>query len=192
MDTICFDKTAFYTYLFILVFLVSLFVYANYWNYTNENMYLQIKNQLINEINKNDKPDISTNIPNIPNIPKDDIQLKFLEKIINPLSGTSTTYPGGSFSSPPYDGYRQFQMLGYINGPNGRYPVMGRYKYSGKTDKFEYYSIDNERGRIKIPFKNTNDNELYDNDSIVIPELGQFTFKKYENTDNNRYDPNVI
>ena len=119
---------------------------------------------------------------------------KFLEKVYNPLSGTSPMNPQGSFSNPRgYDGFKKFQQLGYISGPNGRYPIMGRYKFSGKTDKFEYYSIDNERGRIKIPFKNKNDNELYDGDSIQIPELGgEFTFKKYEDTDGFRYDPNLI
>lgn len=119
---------------------------------------------------------------------------RFLDKIVNPLSGTSPDYPGGSFSTPPYDAFRQYQMLGYLSGPTGQFPVMGRYKYSGKTDKFEYYTINNDRGRIKINFKNKNDEELYDGDTVSVPQITNeaLTFYKYENTDGNRYDPNVI
>lgn len=54
------------------------------------------------------------------------------------------------------------------------------------------YVINNDRSRIKIPFKTKNNNELYDGDTIDIPELGNgFVFKKYEN-EGIRYNPNII
>jgi hypothetical protein len=189
MDNICFDKTTFYTYLFLLGFFVCFTLYVYLHPKINENSDLNLKQELMNEIqkvraeNSVQQRDVGFRSP----------QPIFLDKIFNPLSGTSPMNPQGSFSTPPYDAYRQFQMLGYISGPNGRYPVMGRYKFNGKSDKFEYYSIDNERGRIKIPFKNKNDNELYDGDSINITELGgEFTFKKYEDQDGNRYSPDIL
>ena len=191
MDTICFDKTIFHTYLFLLVFFICFFLYINFSNYPsnpNSDNSDHLKYQLINEIqslrNEN-KISIPQQINQSP-------QPLFLNKIFNPLSGTSPMNPQGSFSTPPYNAYREFQQLGYISGTNGRYPVMGRYKFNGKSDKYDLYTIDNERGRIKIPFKTKND-YLYDNDTIQIPELGgEFTFKKYEDQDGNRYDPTVI
>jgi len=188
---ICFDKSLFYTYLFLLGFFVcfTLYVYLHPKIDNNSNSDLNLKQELMNEIHKVRSENSVQHRDEVRSL-----QPMFLNKIFNPLSGTSLINPQGSFSNPRgYDAFREFQQLGYISGPNGRYPVMGRYKFNGKSDKFEYYSIDNERGRIKIPFKNKNNNELYDGDSINIDELGgEFTFKKYEDTDGNRYNPNVI
>ena len=93
---------------------------------------------------------------------------------------------------PAYDGYQQYQMLGYITGQQGQFPVFGRYKYPGKTDKLEYYTINDSRGRVKIPFKTINYNELYDGDSVNIDELGgSYIFKKYQD-EGLRYNPNII
>ena len=188
--TICFDDYTLYTYVFILFSVFFIVIYYKMYEHTKiqETNDTSLLHQQLNELHKKIeliKEQKAQNVQNVQDI--------FLSKILNPLSGTSPLYPGGSFSNPRgYDAFREFQQLGYISGPSGRYPVMGRYKYSGKSDKFEYYTIDNERGRIKIPFKNKNDNELYDNDPITITELGDFTFKKYEDQDGNRYDPNVI
>ena len=126
--------------------------------------------------------------------PEQNIKTQFLNKIYDPVSGTSPMNPQGSFSNPRgYNAYNNFQMLGYITGPGGQFPVMGRNKYSGKSDKIEYYCINEGRNKIKIPFKTKNDNELYDGDLVNIEELGGgFTFKKYEDTDGNRYQPDIL
>ena len=181
-QNICFDKNSFYTYLFLLGFFVCFTFYIHFYPKVNSSSDSYLQQELMNEIHKlrteNSVQQREVISP----------QPIFLDKIFNPLSGTSPRNPQGSFSTPPFNGFREFQQLGYISGPNGRYPVMGRYKFNGKSDKFEYYSIDNERGRIKIPFRNKNDNELYDGDSINISELGgEFTFTKYEDQDGNRY-----
>jgi hypothetical protein len=119
------------------------------------------------------------------------LQSKFLNKIYNPLAPPENVYPGGNLNSRGYDGYQQYQMLGYLSGSQGQFPVFGRYKYPGKTDKLEYYTINDSRGRIKIPFKTKNYNELYDGDSITINELGgDYTFTKYED-EGLRYNPNL-
>jgi hypothetical protein len=205
-SSICFEKNDFNLYLFLLITFIVYLLYiitvinnpvikksSNYDSLQKQST-LDTNNALINRINE-----LQNEIKLISNkstsLQKKDISLqnKFLDKLYNPLSGTSPMNPQGSFANPRgFDGYRQFQQLGYITGPNGRYPIIGRYKFSNNTDKYDLYTIDNDRGRIKIPFKTKND-YLYDGDSIDIPELGgQFTFKKYEDIDGNRYDPNVL
>jgi hypothetical protein len=63
----------------------------------------------------------------------------------------------------------------------------------GKSDKQEYYTINEGRNHVKIPFKTKNYNELFDGDQVNVPELSNntFSFKKYE-TENIRYNPNVF
>jgi hypothetical protein len=211
MEQICFDKNYFNTYLFILTIIL---IYLGYYYFTHinndnltkdnvkketdnvskDNLILELKQQL-NTIQsqgqkcqqelislKNNNDSLKTNNST------DSTQNRFLNKIYNPLSPPENIYPAGRLFSHGYDGYMQFQMLGYLNCPIGRYPVFGRYKYPGKTDKYEYYTIDDSRGRIKIPFKTKNYNELFDGDSINIDELGTCTFKKYENEEF-RYNP---
>ena len=182
---ICFNRTN--MYLFLLGFSICFLLYIHFgsvWPQKQSDM-LGLKQELMDEIEKvrSEGTKIATR----------DKNSYFLNKIYNPLTSPSPLYPGGSFSTPPFDGYRQFQQLGYLTGPNGQFPVMGRYKYSGKTDKYEYQCLNEGRNRVKIQFKNKNDNELYDGDHIDIPELGgDLIFKKYEDTDSNRYDPTVI
>lgn len=210
MDRICFERPTFNMYLFILLCVVSYLVYFRFSQYESmsdfsikNNLYdtvIELKDTLHQTQLKEQQCEIQLNAlknelnANLrQNTRENSIQSKFLDKIYNPLSGTSPMNPQGSFSNPRgYDSYRQFQQLGYISGPNGIYPVMGRHKFSNNTDKYDLYTIDNERGRIKIPFKTKND-YLYDNDSIQIPELGgEFTFKKYEDTNGNRYNPDIL
>lgn len=213
MDRICFERPTFNMYLFILICIVSYLVYFKfsehyqqqkfdpYSNMSKDKLYntvLEIKDSLHNvqlreqkcqiELNslKNANNTTSTTVTNLN--PQD----KFLSKIYNPLTPPENVYPGGNFNSRGYDGYQDYQMLGYLSGLQGRYPVFGRYKYPGKTDKLEYYAIDDSRGRIKIPFKTKNYNELYDGDSINIDDLGgSYKFKKYDD-EGLRYSPNII
>jgi hypothetical protein len=219
MDRICFERPTFNMYLFILACIVSYLLYfklSEHYQVTKidppfgssatempkDKLYdkvLELKDSLHDSQLKEQKCQIQLDtLKNNINVSSQgvSVQPQFLEKIYNPLSGTSPLYPGGSFANPRgYDGYRQFQQLGYISGgPNGpRYPIMGRYRDAGRSDRFEYYFIDNERGRIKVPFKTKNYNELYDGDNVNIDELGgEFTFKKYEDTDGNRYSPDIF
>ena len=85
-----------------------------------------------------------------------------------------------------------YQMLGYVFSPNAleRYPLFGRYKYPGRSDRWEYYIIDEGRNRLKIPFLTKNYSELYDGDSVNIPSIGgNFEVKLYE-IEQFRYNPN--
>ncbi len=110
---------------------------------------------------------------------------QFLTKITNPLAPPENVYSGY------YDAYTQYQQLGYLTNATGQYPVFGRRRYPNRSDKMEYYTINNNnRNDIKIPFKNKNYNELMDGDSIDIPEIGGVsTYKQYD-IQGFRYNPN--
>lgn len=211
MDRICFERPTFNMYLFILVCIISYLVYFKfsehyqeqtfdpYINMTKDKLYekvLELKDTLHNVQLKEQKCQIELNsiktATPTQSISAPMLQSKFLDKIYNPLTPPENVYPGGNFNSKGYDGYQQYQMLGYLSGNQGQFPVFGRYKYPGKTDKFEYYTINDSRGRIKIPFKTVNYNELYDGDSININELGgSYKFKKYDD-EGLRYNPNIL
>jgi hypothetical protein len=115
-----------------------------------------------------------------------------LNRIYNPLLGPERTYSGGRFNTPAYEEYQQLGFVYKDNSDSERYPLFGRPKYPGKTDKYEYYLIDETRNRLKIPFKSQNDNEIYDGDIINAGVLGpDFKVQIYD-YDNIRYNPNVI
>lgn len=210
MDRICFERPTFNMYLFILACIVSYLLYfklSEHYQETKIDPYTEIpKDKLYDkvlELNdslhdsqlKEQKCQIQLDgLKNNINVSSQgvSVQPKFLEKIYNPLVPPENVYPGGNFNSRGYDGYQQYQMLGYLSGPQGQFPVFGRYKYPGKTDKLEYYTINDSRGRIKIPFKTPNYNELYDGDSINVDDLGgSYSFKKYED-EGLRYSPDIF
>jgi hypothetical protein len=199
---ICFDKTIFYTYLFLLGFFVCFTLYVYLYPKVNENSNqdLNLKQELMNEIQKvraeNSSASQQIN-PRFagPDRPMDRHQIdsRFLDKIYNPLTPPENVIPQGGFYNRGYDGYQQFQQLGFITNDQGQFPVFGRYKDAGRSDRYEYYTINEGRNRIKIPFGVKGNAELYSDDPVKVPELpGQdFTFKKYEN-EGIRYNPNLI
>jgi hypothetical protein len=109
------------------------------------------------------------------------------DSIYNPL-----TPPNRMYVPPQNPNLDNFQMIGYVYNNNEKYPLFGRYKFPGRSDKWEYYIVDESRNRLKIPFRTKNDQELYDNDPIDIPTMGgQFITRLYE-FDTVRYNPNLI
>lgn len=109
-----------------------------------------------------------------------------MEKIYNPLVAPERRYNGINREVVGY------QMIGYVYNDNDRYPLFGRYKYPGRSEKWEYYVIDETRNRLKIPFKSINDNEITDGETINIPSLGNgFTVKIYD-YEQFRYNPTVF
>lgn len=112
-----------------------------------------------------------------------------LNRLYNPLSPPERTYPDGRLNTP---GTSDFQQIGIVYNNTERLPLFGRPKYPGRTEKYEYYIIDETRNRLKIPFKSKNDNELYDGDVIHVDILNaDYTVKIYE-YDQFRYNPNVL
>lgn len=200
-------------YMFILVCIITYLIYFNtssfekmtnvdlYSNMDKSSLYksiINMKDELFNSKLNEQKCQINlqalqqTQLHSQHQEPLTNIQSRLLEKIYNPLTNPESIYPSGRIHSQGFDGYTQYQMLGYISGGVGeQYPVFGRYKYPGKTDKYEYYTMNDSRGRIKIVIKTKNYNELYDGDNVNIPELGgDMVFTKYD-VENVRYNPNI-
>ena len=87
-----------------------------------------------------------------------------------------------------YDSGNKFQQIGFVYDSTRRFPLFSRNKFPNKSDKKEYYILDE---LIKIPFKSLNDYELYDGDTIVIKELNnsKFTIEVYD-IESIKYNPN--
>jgi hypothetical protein len=198
---ICFKTSDLSLYIFLLL---CVFIYLIYIAIkTNESMTninlnkglthkdLENKITVLNDELYNckiEKQNCNRNLQQLSN----NIQQKFLDKIYNPLAPPENVYSGGKLNQRGYDSYQQFQMIGYLSGNGQQYPVFARDKYPGRTDKQEYYTINDSRNRVKIPFKTQNWNELYSGDTIDIPEIGNsLVFTKYE-TNTLRYDPNYF
>lgn len=195
LNKICFDKSEVSLYLFLLIIIL---IYLTYIIYQTTYKYSSLQKITVvkapnNTTNGNDTSnnDTYSNKKSIVN-ENVEIQRKFLDKLYNPLTPPENVIESGTFYTPRYDAYTTYQNIGYLTGNGTQYSVFGRWMYPNKSDKWQYYVINNERSRIKIPFKTKNNNELYDNDIIDIPELGNgFVFKKYEN-EGMRYNPNIF
>jgi hypothetical protein len=189
---ICFDKTDFNLYLFLLIIFI---IYLLYIIHINNVIYIQNLSKITQPQNKEIQiKEIKQEQIPVKNISESnqDIKSRFLDKLYNPLSPPENIIESGTFYTPRYDAYINYQNIGYLTGNGTQYSVFGRWMYPNKSDKWQYYLINNTRSRLKIPFKTKNNNELYDGDTIDIPELGNgFIFKKYEN-EGMRYNPNVF
>lgn len=202
MAQVCIDQTLLFTYSFLLVCIIVIAFYSIYREHVkqryqvtlNERTEMNVRDVKPNEraTTRNERDttrnvsDTTRNERTDRNERDDIITKKFLEKIYNPLAPPENVYP-----SRNYDGYKRYQEIGYITSDKGQFPVFARYKYAGKTDRYEYYTITDSRNRIKIPFNIKNFNEVYDGDQVTIPDLGTFVFRKYPD-EGLRYDPNNI
>jgi hypothetical protein len=207
MDKVCFERPTFNMYMFILVCTIIYLMYFSFHeNMTNVDLYstmdkdslyktiLNMKDDLF--VSKLNEQKCQTSLQALQQtcssqLSQSGIQSRLLDKVNNPLVSPESIYSSGRINSQGFDSYNQYQMVGYLSaGVGEQFPVFGRNKYPNKSDKIEYYTINEGRGRIKIPFKTKNYNELYDKDTVNIPELGgDLTFTKYE-IENVRYNPN--
>jgi hypothetical protein len=203
MANICFRQETFTAYFFILLCIILYLAYISwakkkehldlYSSLSNKELVDKIKNLQDNLFDIKLKEQVcQTNLAQAQNNLSNATQNRFLNKIYNPLHPPENIYPGGTLTTKGYNSYQQYQMTGYLSAAGKQLPVYSRDKYPGKSDKQEYYTIDESRGRVKIPFKTKNYNELFDGDTVLIPEFNEtFVFKKYEN-EGLRYDPNQL
>lgn len=210
MNSVCFVKSSFYTYLFILVCVISYLVYffkhsqdkymskVTMYNDMNRDTLLQTLTQTQNELynaklnEQKSQHSLQTLQALQQTNTQSNITSRLIEKIYNPLISPESIYSNGRVSNGIFDGYQQYQMLGYLSGGVGKqYPVFGRYKYPGKSDKYEYYTISDDRNRIKIIIQTKNYNELFSGDKIMVPQISsqELVFTKYE-VESVRYNPN--
>lgn len=210
VDSICFRRNDFNLYAFVLFCIIMYFCYilkkcretfeANVNSNANE---MLTKGQLLNRVVKlqddlfacqtsrqkclGDVQDLQTTIQKS-SPPQQTMNLN-LNRVYNPLVPPERTYPQGRFNQVAS---RDYQQIGFVFNGDERYPLYGRPKYAGRTDRYEYYIIDETRNRLKIPYKSKNDNELYDGDKIHIDVFNRdYDVKIYE-YDQFRYDPDVF
>lgn len=188
-DSICFPRNDFNLYLFLMMFIIIFFVFIIK-KYKEELSLPQLDRtplllQKINDLQKSlddcKKRGSSSSSSNLQQNPS-------LNRIYNPLLPPERSYPLGRFNQSSND---EYQQIGFIFNNTERYPLYGRPKYPGRTDKYEYYIIDETRNRLKLPYRSKNDNELYDGDTIHVDVLqNDFTIKIYD-YDQFRYNPNL-
>jgi len=199
MEEVCFARDNFNLYLLILVCLLTYFTYILYIcrkeslsnvDTTEGITRGELKNRLVIlqdqlHASRIAEQKCRSQLAKRNNDKEDDV---LLNRIYNPLIGPARLYPGGRLNTRAVNDY---QMIGFLYNANERYPLFGRPKYYGKTDKWEYYAIDEGRNRLKLPFASRNNNELYDGDVVSIPGAGNsYTVKIYE-YDQFRYNPDV-
>lgn len=202
---VCFNESDVKLYIFLLT-LILLYIFYIYFYSKNKNVKESLSNIDLNDILSKDQlkqklKDLENELYNSQLQEQkckielnavvqqtSNVQNKLLNKIYNPLVSPERIYPSGRLNMTSYSDY---QLIGFIFNDTERYPLYGRPKYPGKTDKYEYYIIDESRNRLKIPFKSKNDNELYSGDTIDISGVGSsFNVNIYE-YDTLRYDPNI-
>lgn len=83
----------------------------------------------------------------------------------------------------PYFNTAEYQLMGFIynSSTKGKYPLYGRTKYD-RSDRYEYYIIDESRNKLKIPIPTKNYIELYTGDTVTSEYLdGEYKVFIYEN-----------
>ena len=207
LDSVCFRRNDFNLYVFLMFCIIMYLCFIV--KKRRDEYKIEYKNEYKNEYKKSNETNLQGNLQQrIIQLQQDLFACKTmidlretqsqitpivqtrqsLNRIYNPLVPPERTYPSGKFNQPANNDYQQ---MGFIFNNNDRYPLYGRPKYPGRTEKYEYYIIDETRNRLKIPYKSRNDNELYDGDSIRVDILnGDFTVKIYD-FDNFRYNPDI-
>jgi hypothetical protein len=166
-SVICFNSL--YVYLFISLFSILLY------SFVDQQMFKYNRE-------KNEKTNVVQPETNV-------VQQQPVQQQRITVSGPTRIYPGGRLDTPSYDDY---QLIGFLFNDTLRFPLYGRPRYPGRTDKYEYYLVDESRNKLKIPITTKNYNELLDGELINIPELTSvFTVKLYE-FEKLRYDPRIF
>lgn len=205
-NKICISKRKFNVYTLIIVLFVLVLIYIfkdKLENMANTNLNSVLtKNQLLKKLNIL-QDDLHTTQVKHQQCERDlSTSKNYISKLSNMLTETSSVaigshdlvppvrlYPQGRFGIPKYDDYQQ---IGYVYKDDVRFPLYGRYRYPGRSDRWEYYIIDETRNRLKIPFDINNYQEIFDDDSINIPTLGDhFRVKLYDYLQF-RYNPNIF
>jgi len=205
---ICFQENDIKLYLFLLLIIILFVIYSYIYNkheFKKENIsnidftvgldndalknkIKLLENELYQEKLSSQKCQIDLNNC-VQQTDLSSVKSTLYNKIYNPLTPPERIYPGGRIGSRSYDDY---QLTGFVYNDNDRYPLYGRPKYPGKTDKYEYYIIDESRNKLKIPFKSKNDNELYSGDKIDIPSVGNNLNINIYEYDSFRYNPDIL
>lgn len=201
MESICFKRSQFTLYLVLITCILVYLVYVLYYKYKEnsikENLtdisYINSKiqnlqDQLFQTQIRNQT--CNSDLLKLRELRNDNQQqILMMNRIYNPLVSPERTYPGGRLYSQ--NQYNDYQQIGFIYNDQERFPLYGRPKYPGKSDKYEYYLIDESRNHLKIPYKPKGDNEIYDGDQIFVDVLNNSFSVKIYDYDNIRYNPTI-
>ncbi|ARR75034.1 hypothetical protein SAGO17_00116 [Mimivirus AB-566-O17] len=85
--------------------------------------------------------------------------------------------------------YVDYTNVGYVTAPSGdKYILFGRRK-GYRSDQYEYYIADKSNSAIKYKVTGFNQKEIYDKDTINIPELGGVSQAVIYDLPELRYNP---
>lgn len=188
MDDICFDKNNF---MYILVLIVLLIAYVLYARYNEKELMsaVNLTSHLTHEELRNKIKDLQNQLYSC-QLAEQQCKRDFYLKSVS-CKRSYDNSPSRIYQNPRRQIVSEYQMVGFVYKSNERYPLYGRIKYPGRTDKWEYYIIDETRNRLKIPFDSINDNEILDGEIISIPTFGtDYSVKIYE-YEQIRYNPNI-
>lgn len=195
-NQVCFDQGLIYTSLFVFLFSIVIFYYT--FKKSNERFSsIDLYSSLTKDSLREKLKEIETKLYKA-ELDKQECERQLstaqantatntvsINRIYNPLIAPERTYPNLSNTDQSY------QQVGYITNTSSntlRFPLFGRKKYR-RSDKWEYYIIDNSENKIKIPIQVRNENELFNGDSVVV-DSDTYQVAIYE-IDNIRYNPDL-
>jgi hypothetical protein len=206
-NKVCVSKRDLYTYSFILVLVIAFVGYVLYVKYIlpKDDLFSSLKlievkgNNIKNNDNMNFKiSELQRELSQcnkLEDMCQDELMILKQQKNLLSLYNKQSSYitsPNREYINPSN---RQlynaglYQLVGFVYNNEARYPLYGRYKDPGRSDRWEYYVIDESRNKLKMPFRSRNDYELVDGEIINIEGLGDnLTVKIYE-IEKYRYDP---
>jgi hypothetical protein len=196
MEPICFNRTRFNTFV-ILYVLFTCYLFVVYTSYnkssptrekiTPVDLYSDLSQDELLQRLKTCKTDLFE-----ANMATQDCQLALGNTKMELMRKQSSSGNNNVSLGPGrnYNAESEYQQIGIIYNDTSRFPLYGRRKYANRSDKWEYYLVDESRNRLKIQYKSQNDNELYNNDTINVPVLSnaQLTVQLYE-YDTYKYNP---
>lgn len=138
---------------------------------------------LENEVHKS-QIDAQTCLQKLEQIQSEQTPVNRIERLLNPLSQPEREYVNRLGSRNNGN-----QMIGFLYNESERYPLFGRPKYPGRTEKWEYYLIDDSRNKLKIPFKTRNDEEISEGDDVYIRHLDKTYKVELYDYQESRYNP---
>lgn len=193
-ETICFDRTAFYTVIVIGLFIMGFILFRVH----NDNKYSELKASIEDLLSQASETQSNTaetthNIPTHVVTQYNEDRRRMHDPFVPPVTRGPFSYSGAIQTLPvniPTRGeFGPFQQMGYLYNENNNdlaMPIMGRRIHS---QQYEYYTFHHNNPNIKIPIHTKAGREIYDGDKINIEGYNEkFTYKKYS-LDHPRYVP---
>jgi hypothetical protein len=190
---ICLPQTNFFIVILIFVFLCIYYYYQFQQESSNINSVTSLQQEVtflkqevttLNDINNTNKMNsITTQLQSVKQQPYN---------VGNSINNNSADSNGPSRQYVNnYNDTQNWLVVGYLyDNLNNRYVLYSRNLYPGNNNRKEYYTVDDSRNRIEIPFSTPNNKEIMDGDQVIVPTLtGTLTAKIYD-IQQNKYNPN--